>query len=153
LENGWKLVITTVITQTYTFPFGEMIDFTMILPLLNKPSYGKKIGLYAILASGFVLSFSIALELSILGVKGASTSQFPLLQTIAKVNIADFIQRLDIIVVSTLILGVFVKITVFFLRRISGYPGYPSSNKEKTKDFLYSVSRHTHFLFFIQNIR
>jgi spore germination protein KB len=118
LENGWNLIITTVYTQTYTFPFGEMIAFTMILPLLNTPKLGKSIGLYAILASGFILSLTIALEVSVIGTNGATVSQFPLLQTIGKVNIANFIQRLDIIVVGTLILGVFIKITVFF------YAGY-----------------------------
>jgi spore germination protein KB len=118
LENGWNLIFTTVYTQTYTFPFGEMVAFTMILPFLNKPKLGKRIGLYAILASGLVLSITIALEVSIIGTNGATVAQFPLLQTIGKVNIANFIQRLDIIVVGTLILGVFTKITVFF------YAGY-----------------------------
>ncbi|MEH7094084.1 GerAB/ArcD/ProY family transporter [Neobacillus vireti] len=114
LENGLKPIITTVYTQTYTFPFGEMISFTMILPFLNKPKLGWRTGLLAILASGAVLSLTIALEISILGANTAAQSQFPLLQTISKVNIANFIQRLDIIVVATLILGVFIKISIFY---------------------------------------
>jgi spore germination protein KB len=118
LENGWNPIFTTVYTQTYTFPFGEMVAFTMILPLLNKPKLGKRIGLFAIMASGFVLSLTIALEISVIGTNGVAVAQFPLLQTIGKVNIANFIQRLDIIVIGTLILGVFIKITVFF------YAGY-----------------------------
>jgi spore germination protein KB len=118
LENGWSLIFTTVYTQTYTFPFGEMVAFTMILPLLNKPKLAKRIGLCAILASGLVLSLTIALEISVIGTNGTAVAQFPLLQAIGKVNIANFIQRLDIIVVGTLILGGFIKITVFF------YAGY-----------------------------
>lgn len=120
LENGWQPVISTVFPQTYTFPYGEMIVFTMILPYLNKPPSGTKIGLYAIIASGLLLSFTIAFDIAVLGVQGAAQSQFPLLETFKKVNIGNFIQRLDILVVSTLILGMFVKITVFFYAGVAG---------------------------------
>jgi spore germination protein KB len=140
LENGWNLMITTVYTQTYTFPFGEMVSFTMILPFLDKPKLGKRIGFYAILASGLVLSLTIALEVTVIGTNGAAVEQFPLLQTIGKVNIANFIQRLDIIVIGTLILGVFIKITVFFY---AGYLGIQDLIPLKKK-------RHKHYflLFF-----
>ncbi|MEH6904902.1 GerAB/ArcD/ProY family transporter [Neobacillus drentensis] len=122
-ESGWKTLSSTVFKQTYTFPFGEMIVFTMVLPHLNKNKYGRKIGIYALLASGFTLSITIALEIAVLGPKGVSISQFPLLDTIGRVNIGNFIQRLDIIVVATLIIGVFVKITIFFY---AGYLGLAS---------------------------
>jgi spore germination protein KB len=133
LENGWKPVITTTFTQTYTFPFGEMVVFTMILPFLNKHRLGKRIGLYAILASGVVLCITLILEISIIGVNGATTSQFPLLQAITKVNIGNFIQRLDIIVVATLILGVFIKITIFFYAGFLGIQDIFNLTKNKQK--------------------
>ncbi|MDP4156331.1 MAG: GerAB/ArcD/ProY family transporter [Bacillota bacterium] len=135
LENGWNLILTTVYTQTYTFPFGEMVAFTMILPFLNKPKLGKRIGLYAILASGFVLSLTIALEVSVIGINGAAVAQFPLLQTIGKVNIANFIQRLDIIVIATLILGVFIKITVFFYAGYIGIQDLIQLKKKSHKNY------------------
>ncbi|MDP4105113.1 MAG: GerAB/ArcD/ProY family transporter [Bacillota bacterium] len=135
LENGWNLILTTVYTQTYTFPFGEMVAFTMILPFLNKPKLGKRIGLYAILASGLVLSLTIALEVSVIGINGAAVAQFPLLQTIGKVNIANFIQRLDIIVIATLILGVFIKITVFFYAGYIGIQDLIQLKKKSHKNY------------------
>ncbi|WP_379971334.1 GerAB/ArcD/ProY family transporter [Ectobacillus sp. sgz5001026] len=113
-ENGWKPILSTVFKQTYTFPFGEMVVFTMILPYLNKPHLGRRVGLFAMLASGIVLSVTIAIEISILGPIAVAANQFPLLETISRVNIANFIQRLDVIVVATLILGVFIKIMIFF---------------------------------------
>jgi spore germination protein KB len=135
LENGWNLILTTVYTQTYTFPFGEMVAFTMILPFLNKPKLGKRIGLYALLASGLVLSLTIALEVSVIGINGAAVAQFPLLQTIGKVNIANFIQRLDIIVIATLILGVFIKITVFFYAGYLGIQDLIQLKKKSHKNY------------------
>ncbi|MEH7155725.1 GerAB/ArcD/ProY family transporter [Neobacillus drentensis] len=122
-ESGWKTLSSTVLKQTYTFPFGEMIAFTMILPHLNNQLNGRKIGIFALLASGITLSITVALEIAVLGAKGVAFSQFPLLDMIGQVNIGDFIQRLDIIVVATLIIGVFIKITVFFY---AGYLGLTS---------------------------
>lgn len=135
LENGWKPVIITVYTQTYTFPFGEMIVFTMILPTLNDKSLAKKIGIYAIIASGLTLSITIALEVSLIGVNGAVASQFPLLETLAKVNIANFIQRLDVIVIATLILGVYIKISVFFYAGFLGFVNLFHLTKKKQKNY------------------
>ena len=40
-------------------------------------------------------------------------STFPLFVTISKVNIADFLQRLDSIVILTLIIGVYFKISIY----------------------------------------
>lgn len=135
LENGWKPILSTVYKQTYTFPFGEMIVFTMFLPYLNKPHLGKKAGIYAIFSTGMILSLTIAIEISILGVLGVSESQFPLLETITKVNIANFIQRVDVIVVATLIFGVFIKIMVFFYAGLAGIVDIFHISKNKHRIF------------------
>lgn len=132
-ESGWRTLSSTVFKQTFTFPFGEMIAFTMILPHLNNRKYGNKIGIYAILASGLTLSITVALEIAVLGPKGVALSQFPLLDTIGRVNIGNFIQRLDIIVVATLIIGVFVKITIFFYAGYIGLANIFHIKKKKHK--------------------
>ncbi|WP_375540594.1 GerAB/ArcD/ProY family transporter [Peribacillus simplex] len=36
LEEGWKPVFTTAFPLTFTFPFGEMIVFTVLMPYLNR---------------------------------------------------------------------------------------------------------------------
>jgi spore germination protein KB len=139
LENGWKPVIKTVYTQTYTFPFGEMIAFTMILPLLNDKRMARKVGISAIVASGLALSFTIVMEISLIGVRGATESQFPLLEALGKVSIANFIQRLDIIVIATLILGVYIKITVFFYAGFLGFVELFQITKRKQKNYSLAI--------------
>jgi spore germination protein KB len=135
LENGWKPVLKTVFPQLITFPFGEMIVFTMVLPSLNKPLLGKKVGVYAMLASGLTLSMVIALEISILGPEGVAQSQFPLLDTFSKVSIGEFIERLDVFVVLTLIFGVFVKISVFFYAAFTGVAELLRITNQKQRAF------------------
>ncbi|PLR79098.1 spore gernimation protein KB [Bacillus sp. V3-13] len=120
LDNGWKPVLKTAFPQTLTFPFGEMIVFAMLLPFLNKPKMEIKVGLSALTVSGLLLALTAAINIAVLGPYIASTSMFPLLKTVHKINIADFIQRLDAIVISMLIVGGFFKIVIFFYAAVKG---------------------------------
>jgi len=51
--------------------------------------------------------------LSVLGVGVYNRATFPLYVTTSVINIADFLQRLDAIVLLTLIIGVFFKMTMY----------------------------------------
>lgn len=120
LENGWNPVLTTAFPLTLTFPFGEMIVFAMLLPYLNQPKRGMQVGLYAAISSGLVLAVTAAINIAVLGTHIATTSIFPLLETAQKINVGDFIQRLDAFVISMLIIGGFIKITLFFYAAVIG---------------------------------
>ncbi|MDC2867869.1 GerAB/ArcD/ProY family transporter [Bacillus sp. BP-3] len=120
LENGWKPVLKAAFPLTFTFPFGEMITFTMLFPYLNKPQQAMKIGYAAITLSAISLIFTIIVNIAVLGVDIASRATFPLLITIGKVDIVNFLQRLDIIVILTLIIGGFFKISIFFYAAVIG---------------------------------
>ncbi|UOR11455.1 GerAB/ArcD/ProY family transporter [Halobacillus amylolyticus] len=113
LENGWKPILTTL-PITYTFPFGEMIAFTVLFPYLNRPKLGLRVGWSAMSFSGILLIWVVAMEVAVLGVYVATRSTFPLLSAIGLVNMTGFFQRLDVVVVLTLIIGGFFKIAVFF---------------------------------------
>lgn len=120
LEEGWRPILTTVFPETLTVPFGEMIVFTMLFPYLNKPTLMTKSVLFGMVASGIVLSYTLALNIAVLGADLVGRTTFPLLATIGMVNIAEFLQRLDAIVVFTLIIGVFFKIAIFFYSALIG---------------------------------
>jgi spore germination protein KB len=111
--KGWKSILTDSYPYIFIFPFGEMICFTTILPYLNKRQFGKKTGVFALIFTGLLLSLTHAVQISVLGSDMYSRSTFPLLVTISKVNIAEFLQRLDPIVILTLIIGVFFKISIY----------------------------------------
>lgn len=120
LENGWNPVLTTAFPLTFTFPFGEMIVFTMLLPFLNHPKLGTKVGLLSILISGLMITFTIAVNIGVLGATSAAQSTFPLLETVGKVNVGNFIQRIDPVVIVILIIGGFFKIVIFVYAAVVG---------------------------------
>jgi spore germination protein KB len=119
LENGWKPVLSTAFRAVF-FPFGEMLVFSMLIPYLNRPESIKKIWLSAIVSSGLIISYTTALNITVLGVGNFERATFPLLSTIATINLFDFIQRLDAIVVFTFLLTVFFKAAMYFYGTVIG---------------------------------
>lgn len=120
LENGWKPILQTALLTTTPFPFGEMIVFTMILPYLNKSEVVKRVWLSAIILSGLILCWTTSLNISVLGIDVMERATFPTLTTVGKVNILDFIQRLDALVVFTMLITVFFKSSIFLYGAVLG---------------------------------
>ncbi|WP_342439779.1 GerAB/ArcD/ProY family transporter [Paenibacillus sp. FSL L8-0436] len=120
LEDGIKPVLVSVAHQNFMFPFGEMISFTMLMPYLSNVKKGPWIIAAAMLVSALLLSFTMALNISVLGADIVRRSPLPLMPTISKISISDFIQRVDIFVVMVLIIGVFFKMSVFFAAALIG---------------------------------
>ncbi|MBZ5752737.1 GerAB/ArcD/ProY family transporter [Metabacillus rhizolycopersici] len=120
LENGWKPILTTAFPLLIFFPFGEMIVFTMLLPYLNRPELAKKVWLSAVISSGLILSYTTSLDIAVLGVEEVERATFPLLSTIGKVNLFEFIQRLDSLVVFTFLITMFFKISILFYVAVIG---------------------------------
>ncbi|MFB5661946.1 GerAB/ArcD/ProY family transporter [Alteribacillus sp. HJP-4] len=120
LENGWKPVFTTAFPLLTYFPFGEIIIFTMLLPYLNRPELVKNVGISTIILSGIILSGTAALNISVLGVEEVERAIFPLLSTVGKVNLFDFIQRLDALVIFPFLITMFFKISLFFYGAVIG---------------------------------
>ncbi|UUZ94747.1 spore germination protein [Paenibacillus sp. P25] len=110
--EGWKPVVESAFRNILMFPFGEMICFATIFPYLNKTQSGRRTGVIALICSGLILSFTHAIEISVLGANIYGRSTFPLFLMITKVNIADFLQRMDAIVILTLIINAFFKCTI-----------------------------------------
>lgn len=120
LEHGLKGMLSQSFPSLFVIPWGEMSAFTLILPHLNNPRSVMRTGLSAILFSVVVLSFTILLNISVLGVDVFTRSNFALLETIRRVSLMEFIERLDPIVLLTLIIGDFFKVGIFFYATVIG---------------------------------
>ncbi|MFP7295517.1 GerAB/ArcD/ProY family transporter [Bacillus safensis] len=120
LEHGWKPILTTVYSDLLIFPFGEMIVFLMLLPYLNRPQLAKRVWLAAVISSGLILSWMFVLNTSVLGIEVMQRSVFPTLTAVGKVNLFNFIERLDAIVVFTLLITVFFKASIYLYAAVVG---------------------------------
>jgi len=120
LEKGIFPVIRVTLTQTIYFPFGEAIVFMMILPYLNHPKRAKITGLCALGLSGINLAIVMIVNISVGGVELVSRSQFPLLSTIQTIQVAEFLERLDVFFMIALVIGGFFKISLFVYAVVTG---------------------------------
>ncbi|WP_166740131.1 GerAB/ArcD/ProY family transporter [Halalkalibacterium halodurans] len=114
LAKGWGPVNETTLKQTFQFPHEEVICFAMVLPYLANRKKGIRAGYLAVIVSVLILAYSTAMNVAVLGVDISARAVFPLLHTISLINIGEFIQRLDVFVVLTLILGDFYKTAIFY---------------------------------------
>ena len=120
LEGGWGPIFSAVFPTLIAYPFGQMLVFTMLLPSLNQPTSTKKVWLSALVLSGMILAWTTSLNIAVLGIDVAERSTFPTLATVGKVNLFDFIERLDAIVVFTLLLTIFFKVSILLHCTILG---------------------------------
>lgn len=96
LEEGWKRVWKTVFTETLYVPFGEMIVFTMLFPYLNRPEKARRAAVAGMVLTGINLAIIMVVNTAVLGADAVSRSSFPLLDTIRRIRVAHFLERLDV---------------------------------------------------------
>lgn len=71
-------------------------------------------------ASGIFLAFIMALNVAVLGVDLTTRSQYPFLTLIQSIEIAGFLERLDVYFLVKLMIGGFIKISVFTYVAVTG---------------------------------
>ena len=103
-----------------TFPFGELIVFTVILTSVNKLEKGKKISFIAVLTAGIFLVISTLLVIITVGADVFQYSNFPMLSAARLVSIGHFLERIDVIVVFIMTLGVITKVSVYIYCGLKG---------------------------------
>ncbi|WP_436462543.1 GerAB/ArcD/ProY family transporter, partial [Amycolatopsis sp. w19] len=118
LEEGIWLPLKVALTESIYFPFGETVVFLMVFPYVKKMSKG--IGLSAIGLTGINLMITMLINISVLGVSLTARSQFPLLSTVQSIQVADFLERLDVFFMLTYIIGGFFKTSVLFYAVVIG---------------------------------
>ncbi|WP_042196944.1 GerAB/ArcD/ProY family transporter [Paenibacillus camerounensis] len=115
----WVEALKSAYPNIWIFPYGELVCFTAILPHFNSKHKIGRTGVGAMALSAFLLSFTHAVEMSVLGEDIYSRTTFPMFTTITLVNVANFLQRLDALVILTLIIGVFFKMSIYCYAAVS----------------------------------
>ncbi|KOR79352.1 hypothetical protein AM232_13525 [Bacillus sp. FJAT-21352] len=116
LEPGWETIIRTTINEAWMAPFGEVICFTMIFAYLKKPKSQIKVGIAGVISGGgLALVFIHLLTISVLGEYTRNQSLAPLLKMVLKINVADFIERVDPLFLIWLVVNDFFKSSCFYV--------------------------------------
>lgn len=96
-----------------TFPFGETIAFLMILAFVQDQSkVGGRVILSVVIA-GLLLSAIVARNTAVLGIT-ATIQSYPSFIVVRLINIAKVLTRLEIIVVTSILVMGFLKVSVLY---------------------------------------
>lgn len=99
---------------------GEIVLFAMIIPFLQKPREAHRVAALATLFTGLFFTISTVVTLSVFGPNLAAHWVFPVYNTVRLVSIANFLERLDIIIVAVWVFGGFAKMGVFYYAAVLG---------------------------------
>ncbi|MDN4073170.1 GerAB/ArcD/ProY family transporter [Fictibacillus terranigra] len=112
-ETGIGTVWRAAFPIVVTFPFGEMVLFMMFWPMLHDLRKVKKLGMMVVLVSGILLTVNMINVISVIGPKWISDRTYPLLTVVKLASVGNFIERIDAVVIITMIIGGFFKVGSF----------------------------------------
>jgi spore germination protein KB len=118
LEGGFMPVLKTSLIPI-TFPFGETVLFTMILPYIIKQEDAKKNHAAAMIGAGILLTLVTLAVLAVFG-SGAANYLYPTYSLSRNISIASIVERVEAVPISIWILSGFIKIAVCLYAFVTG---------------------------------
>ncbi len=117
LENGLKPIIKASLPPIGWR--GEIILLAMFLPYLARPEAGGRCAVVAVLFIGLILTADAAANTLVFGPTVARLT-FPTFTLVRQVSIANFLERIDAVLVALWVLGMFGKICLFYYAAVLG---------------------------------
>jgi spore germination protein KB len=109
--------IKPVLQATFTFlglPFLELVVFLMIFPYVNKTKEVGKAFWVGTLTGGMFLIIISAMAILVIGADQTARNIYPSYVLAKKINIGDFLQRLEAIMAGIWFITIFFKLTICF---------------------------------------
>lgn len=120
LGEGLGPVWKTIFPYELVRPYGQIVVFLCIFCNVNNIQLGRRVLIFSIFMGSLLLLMSSLLIILSLGEGIALRSNFPLLSAARLVSIGEFIQRIDAIVVFSMMLGSLVKSCLYIYTGLKG---------------------------------
>lgn len=112
LVGGLPALLAAAATPTALF--GEVVVVTMLVPFVNNPRAARGAAVLAVLIVGITFVLVTATATAVLGDIVASRQIFPFLKVARQVSIAEFIERIESVLVLIFAAIWFIKTGLFF---------------------------------------
>lgn len=120
LSSGIKPILKSAIPSIIAFPYGELIAFTVIFAHIGDFKITRRVCLISVFIASLILLSSVFLIIATLGENTAARANFPLLIAARLVSIGEFLERIDVLVVFIMMLGILIKSSVFLYGGLKG---------------------------------
>ncbi|WP_424765839.1 GerAB/ArcD/ProY family transporter [Paenibacillus sp. sgz302251] len=118
LEYGSIPVIQAAFPSLLSFPFGQMVIMLVFWKYVNEKKAIGRISYWSQIAVSLFLVMMNALIMSVLGPELSKLSTLPLLEVVQLIRLANFLERIDAIVTLLLFIGLYVKMTAFYMASV-----------------------------------
>jgi len=105
--------------SSFSFPFGEVVCFLMITAFLNSTKGLKKHVLSGLTVAGFFLITASIRNTTVLGA-AVKMGLYPTFDAIQLIDIADFLTRLELVIISVMLTTGFIKLSVLYYGTVIG---------------------------------
>lgn len=111
LYYGFKPVFQGTFSL-FTFPFAETIIFTTIFSSLEQPNKSFKVYSLSLIGAGIIILLVAVRNILVLGITSIGIHYFTSYYAVSLINIGDFLQRIEAVVSTVVILSSIVKLSV-----------------------------------------
>lgn len=119
LERGLK-PIWEAVPSIVAFPFGQLVLFLVFFPLVKERRRLRRPVLISFLLVSIFLIVINQMNYLVLGPYLVDKSTIPLLQVVQLIEIIDVFERMDVIFVLILFMGLGIKMAAFFVGAVTG---------------------------------
>lgn len=113
MENGLGPVMQGAVSTT-AYPFAELSVLLMVIPHVNNSGAIRGSFLKGALFGGVVIALIIFLSISILGQDLAARNMYPSYALAKKIDVGQFLQRIEVILAFMWLLTSFIKTSLYF---------------------------------------
>ncbi|GMK42121.1 germination protein GerKB [Paenibacillus sp. CCS19] len=117
MEDGLMPVVHAAMPDIFSFPFTQGVIFLVFWKYAANWKAARRASYWGYIGGALFIVFMNAMSMTVLGPL-ASTSSLPFLEVVQLVQIANFIERLDVVVTLLLFIGLYVKMTAFYLAAV-----------------------------------
>jgi spore germination protein KB len=102
-----------------TLPFCEIVVFLMLFPYVNKGVEAKKSVILGLIIGGVSILIDTVRNTAVLGVASAIMIS-PSLESVRLIDLAEVITRLEMLVITLLLIAMFIKVNVMYYGTVLG---------------------------------
>lgn len=118
MGDGIAPIFKAAVPNIVAFPFAQMLTLLMFWKYVKPIASRLRTTYSAYTIVSLFLVFMNMLIMSVLGPALSGYSMMPFLEAVQLIRIADFLERLDVVVTILLIIGLFVKLSLLFMAAV-----------------------------------
>ena len=112
--------------------FTEVVSIAFIMPFINQPKETRLSSIIGVIWASVTLSFIAALVVMVFGPQFAVVLTFPTLEAVRYINVAQYIQRVEIVFLIPWVISNYIKICFFYYISVLITTKWLKINKTKT---------------------